>query len=325
MNERRAGARAESARLAPFPVAAALLWAAVTAGWWLFALAPLPPEQAWLLRARAVCFGALPNGLPETWGWMLLVLGPLSLAGFLFAVWGADLLASARWLARRAAGVLLLALLALGALLGAGAAAARVVSARRAETAALAPLGAGALPAGYPRGAERAPELGLGDQRGATVDLAALAGRPAVVTFAFAHCSTVCPVLVQTLRRALELAGEEAPSLVVVTLDPWRDTPGSLPAMTAAWRLDALPRAHVLSGPPDAVERVRAAWQVPAERNLATGEIVHPGLLFVLDADGRLAYRFLNPPPEWVAQALARLARERGGDRTRGRTERAAG
>ena len=166
-------------------------------------------------------------------------------------------------------------------------------------------------PLGYPRGVDPAPELALGDQNGATVDLAHLAGRPAVVTFAFAHCTTVCPVLVATLRRTFELRGADAPALVIVTLDPWRDTPGSLPTLAAGWGVDRLANAHVLSGEPAAVERVREAWQVPANRDTSTGMITHPGLVFVIDAQGRLAYRVLNPSPAWVVEALARLDRER--------------
>ncbi len=300
-----------NARLAPFPVASFLIWAAVTGLWWAFALAPLPDSEVWLLRARAVCFGSLPNGLPETWGWMLLVLGPLSMLGFLAAVWGGELRSSVRWLARRPSGAALLTLLALGTIGGAGAVAGRIASAHRLAATVAGVLPTDALPPDYPRGIDAAPELALLDQNGASIALAQLAGRPTVVTFAFAHCTTVCPVLVATLRRSFELRGADAPALVIVTLDPWRDTPGSLPTLAAGWGIDQLANAHVLSGAPEAVERVRESWQVPADRDASTGNITHPGLVFVIDAQGRLAYRFLNPSPAWVVEALARLDRER--------------
>ena len=85
-------------------------------------------------------------------------------------------------------------------------------------------------PPGYPRIDRAAPELGLVAQSGERVALASLRGRPALVTFAFAHCETVCPLVV---RQALEaqsrlraqvdsgtLAPERVPRVVVVTLDP---------------------------------------------------------------------------------------------------------
>jgi cytochrome oxidase Cu insertion factor (SCO1/SenC/PrrC family) len=120
----------------------------------------------------------------------------------------------------------------------------------------------------------------------------------------------MCPTLVTTLHRAEAALGDVAPAVVVVTLDPWRDTPGSLPTIVAGWGLDRLPRAHALSGEVAQVEAVRQSWGVSAERDLTTGEIVHPGLIFVVDGDGRLAYRFNNPPAEWLVEAVARLARE---------------
>ena len=54
-------------------------WFGITAGWWALAFAPLPAAEAWLAAARSVCFGTLPNGLPEPWGWMLLVLAPAAM------------------------------------------------------------------------------------------------------------------------------------------------------------------------------------------------------------------------------------------------------
>jgi len=298
------------ARLAPFATTAFTAWLAITATWWALAFAPLPAPAAWLARAREVCFGTLPNGLPDSWGWLLLVLGPLSMLGFLLAVWGRELAGSLGWLARRPDGLVLLlsvTLVAAAALVWVGG---RVAAARDLEET-FAPAAGSRLPEGYPRGFEPAPPLGLVDQSGATVDLASLAGRPALVTFAFAHCATVCPVLVATLQRTVEqLEGGAAPAVVVVTLDPWRDTPGSLPTLLEGWGLDRVANAHALSGEVAAVEAVRESWGVSARRDEKTGEIVHPGLVFVVDAEGRLAYRFANPPAEWLVAAVARLDRE---------------
>lgn len=297
-------------RFSPFAAAAFGGWLAVTAVWWALAFAPLPVPADWLAAARAACFGTLPNGLPDTWGWMLLVLGPLSMLGFLVAVWGREVVASLRWLARRPDGLLLLTVLLVATGGGAGWVGQRVAAVRDAGAAAVAVPAAEPLPEFYPRGVDPAPPLGLVDQAGATIELADLGGRPAFVTFAYGHCATMCPTLVTTLHRAEATLGAEAPAVVVVTLDPWRDTPGSLPSIVAGWGLDRLGRAHALSGAVAQVEAVRESWGVSAERDLQTGEIVHPGLIFVVDGAGRLAYRFNNPPPEWLVEAVARLDRD---------------
>lgn len=107
-------------------------WLAGTAAWWALALAPLPAPPEWLDRARAVRFGSPPGGLPDTWGWMLLALGPLSLAAFLFAVWGRDLSAWARRLAGTVPGAILLGAFALPPLLLAGWLAQRAAALERA-------------------------------------------------------------------------------------------------------------------------------------------------------------------------------------------------
>jgi cytochrome oxidase Cu insertion factor (SCO1/SenC/PrrC family) len=122
----------------------------------------------------------------------------------------------------------------------------------------------------------------------------------------FAHCQTLCPFIVATLKQG---APDDA-EILLVTLDPWRDTPSSLGAIAARWELPA--RFHVLSARGvDDVTRVAAAYGVTAARDERTGDITHPGLVFVIDRDGRLAYTFDNPPAAWIREAFGRLGRGR--------------
>lgn len=293
-----------------FALAALLLWLGVTVGWWVLAFAPLPVPPEWLDQARAVCFGSAPSGLPDTYGWVLLVLGPLSMLGFLLAVWGSELRSGLRRAARRSWGVALIVWIS-AFLLGGGLWVARRVAGARRVAAAYAPLAEQErLPDAYPRTFDAAPALGLVDQTGATVDLAALRGKTVLVSFAFAHCVTVCPVLIGTLHAAIEGLPAADMAVVVITLDPWRDTPGNLPAIAASWKLERMPNARVLSGEVGEVNAVLAAWGAGGNRDESTGEISHPGLIFVLDSKSRIAFRFLNPPRGWLIDAVARLQRE---------------
>lgn len=293
-------------RVDAFATAAFAAWLLVTLAWWALAFAPLPVPAEWLASARAVCFGATPDGLPDTWGWMLLVMGPLSLLAFLAAVWGRELLSSARFLAARTYGLVALVALAVGPLLGLLWVGERVAAARQVSS--YAP-GEEPLPETYPRSAQPAPPFSLVDQRGETVSLATFAGRPALVGFAYAHCQTVCPVVVSTLREADAALAGEVPVLLV-TLDPRRDTPGRLPALAAEWQLAAMGEARLVSGEVDAVESMLAAWNVPIARDEQTGEISHPALVYVLDGEGRLAYAFTNPPASWLVEAVRRIGRQ---------------
>jgi cytochrome oxidase Cu insertion factor (SCO1/SenC/PrrC family) len=284
---------------------ALIVWMGATLFWWAFAFAPLPPEPPpWLTAARQACFGAPASGLPDAAGWIMLVLAPAMLFGALVAVWGRDVGGVlARALASRwgRAG---LAVLVLTAGTEAIWVADRIATAARIERVELGPAAAAALPAEYPRATAPAPGFALVDQHGATVDPAHLRGRPIVLSFVFAHCATVCPMVVETLKRAT--AAPDPPVMLLVTLDPWRDRPSALAALAGRWQLP--PHAHVLSAARagDVVDVARA-YAVPFSRDEATGDITHPVLVFVIDREGRLAYTFNNPSADWITQALVRI------------------
>ncbi len=289
-----------------FPVWALGAWLAVTVGWWALAFAPLPAPEAWLARARAVCFGTLPNGLPDTWGWGALIVSPLAVLGILLAVWGRDIRDAAGRLAQRRVGLVTIALVAAIPFAGLLWVGQRVVEARSLGTVFDAQADYGPLPPEYPRGTDRAPALGLVDQTGELVSIESLEGRPTLITFAFGHCLTICPVVVNTVREAAEDPTIGEVRVVVVSLDPWRDTPSSLPTLLSAWKLDALDEAHVLSGEVDEVLEVLDAWNMPIQRDPKTGDIAHPGLVVVLAPDGTRAYSFNSPPTDWVVEAARR-------------------
>jgi cytochrome oxidase Cu insertion factor (SCO1/SenC/PrrC family) len=58
--------------------------------------------------------------------------------------------------------------------------------------------------------------------------------------------------------------------------------------MARQWSLED--DAHVLSGPPEIVERTLNAWRVPRVRNEKTGDISHPALIYVVSATGRISF-----------------------------------
>jgi protein SCO1/2 len=296
-------------RPSKLPACALVLWLGAALLWWGFAFLPVsstPPE--WLTAARAACFGSAEGGLPAPYGWALLVLGPASFLVGILALWGSELRASVRSVARSPLGASIFALIAV-AMIAEGV----WVSAKVRTGLAVAAWDAGAggapaLPATYPRQAAAAPDFALVDQDGERVSLGRFKGRPVLLTFVFAHCQTMCPLLVQHIKQA---APSTPPSeVVMITLDPWRDTPSSLAAIARRWDLPK--NFHVLSSASVAeVLSVVDAYRVPFERNEQSGDITHPGLVFLVDAEGRLAYTFNNPPPAWISEGLNRLATTR--------------
>lgn len=279
----------EHGRVSIFPLVALGAILVVTVAWWALALWPVrgaTPE--WLARTRAACFGIYDNGLPNAGGWVALIGSPLGMLGVLFAGWRREVVAGFRAVWRSSDGRLTLGAMALAGVLG-------VVG-----------LGIRASGEGSPeeffnahvatpeqRRLDRpAPPLELVDQTGAVITLDRFAGRPVLLTFAYAHCETVCPLLVHDVLGAQAELREtdpgRAPVALVVTLDPWRDTPSRLPAIAEAWGLGV--DAHVLSGSVADVEATLDAWGVNRRRDTRTGDITHPALVYVLDADGRIAF-----------------------------------
>lgn len=283
-----------------------MAWLVVGLWWWWFALAPLPettPE--WIQAARSTCFGSLPNGLPEGYGWLTLVGSPLLMLTALVFLWPQELIADFRRLKASAPGRgVLVALTILPAWLLLWGVQRVVTVTRDSASIFSANLEDSELPRDYPRGTQAAPPFVLVDQHGQTVTNQMLLGQKVILTFAFAHCQSVCPRLLATLDHALADT-RSRPALVVVTLDPWRDTPGALPGLAQTFRLG--PKDHVLSGPVEDVLRVIEAYKLPISRNPQNGDVNHPGMIFVLDSRGRLAYSFTDPPTAWIVQALERL------------------
>ena len=281
------------------------LWLTSTLGWWAFAFMPLPSSPpAWLMAARVACFGPMETGLPGAAGWMMLALAPLSFLLAIVVLWGSELPGSLRRATRGRLGQGMVAVLALAVIVEGAWVTQRVRAAWAIPAWGPDFLADAELPEAYPRQAAPAPPFTLVDQHGVAVSLVSLRGRPVVLTFVFAHCQTMCPFVVATLKRA---APGGAPMLLV-TLDPWRDTPSSLAGIARQWELPA--GFHVLSSRDVGdVRRVAEAYGVSAARDDKTGDIVHPGLVFLIDGAGRLAYTFNNPPADWVREGLQRLGR----------------
>lgn len=302
----------ETAAASFWPTGMLVLWVASTVLWWVFALLPVSaPGMEWLAVAQQACFGTQADGLPAFHGWMLLIGGPLSWLLAMTVAWGGDLIASLRRSARNAAGAALLAGLVLALALTGVWAGWRIGTAVGFSTALQAAF---EIPLeeereGYVRIDLPAPPFELVDQHGQRVALASLRGGVVWLTFLFGHCETLCPALVQRMNAAAAAPENFGARAVIVTLDPWRDTPGSLAAIAARWKV---PRGTlVLSGPVETVNRVLDDYRVARERDLRTGDIVHPGLVYVIDPAGRYFTVFTNPSSAALLSAAQRAAQRR--------------
>jgi cytochrome oxidase Cu insertion factor (SCO1/SenC/PrrC family) len=300
--------RLDRPRFERVPLLLFVAWLGVTLGWWGLAFVTVSPSTPeWLARTQYVCFGNLADGLPDTYGWARLILAPLGMLAPLLAVHGRGIGQGVRAAWRRPAGRLLVCVLVALTLVEGAWVGARIRTglAIDAERIAL-PSAPDGLPAAYPRLDRPAPDFRLVDQHGISVALGDLRGQVLYLTFAFAHCNATCPLTVRSMLQAARDSAGIGARPVVVTLDPWRDTPSALPGAAAQWGLEGL--GSVLSGTVPQVLGVLARYELPTQRDPNTGDIAHPALVYVIDRSGRIAYVLNNPPPAWIAEAGRRAA-----------------
>jgi len=142
------------------------------------------------------------------------------------------------------------------------------------------------LPSGL--AGKAAPHIRLDDARGGTFDTRSLAGRPYLVTFLYANCPDVCPLIGAQLRDTLAQLGRDARrvGVVAVSVDPRGDTPAAVRAWLKRQREPS--QFHYLLGTQRQLAPVWRAWyaapQIPGDP-----ESAHTAIVWVVDARGRLA------------------------------------
>jgi len=156
----------------------------------------------------------------------------------------------------------------------------------------------------------------LVDTKGAAVTEASLEGRYSLIFFGFTHCPDICPLTLQTVTRALEIAGAAADNVqpVFITLDPARDTPETMASYVANFH----PRMVGLTGTPEQVTAAAKAYKVYAAKSpikdaggAETGDysITHTGYIYLMDRAGKyLAHFDKDVAAEDIAARLRQLA-----------------
>lgn len=162
----------------------------------------------------------------------------------------------------------------------------------------------------WPAGARPAPDFALPDQSGRRTELASLRGRPLILAFMDSRCHQQCPLEGRALAAALSRTPPALrPVLLVVSVDPWADTPHSARAAIRRWGLAGMASWHWLLAPRARLARVWSAYRIEVRR--ARGDILHTDAIYLIDARGferaGMVYPFL---PTWIGDDLRAMARE---------------
>jgi len=140
--------------------------------------------------------------------------------------------------------------------------------------------------------------------------LAALAGRPTIITMIYGSCTTACPVLVNDARRIDRAVPESIRAdlqVLVISFDPVRDTPERMADYAEDYQVD-VDRWHFLHGDPVDI-RTLAAMLGIRYRDNGDGTFDHSNVIALLDAAGRIVERSegLARPVEPFLKALEKL------------------
>ena len=150
-------------------------------------------------------------------------------------------------------------------------------------------------------------DVPLVDQDGTALQFADGRGKPRVVSMFYTSCKYVCPLIIDTVlktERALPEAERGKLDVLLVSIDPDRDTPDALKRVadkrhldTPRWRLARTDKTHV--------RRLAAVLGIQYKQ-LEDREFSHSSALVLLDAQGRIVARsdrLGEADPEFVAAA----------------------
>ncbi len=148
----------------------------------------------------------------------------------------------------------------------------------------------------------------LVDQNGRPFTEADLKGKWHLVFFGYTHCPDVCPTTLNELSLALERLGEKRDQvgIVMITVDPERDTPDVLKSYIASF--DAPVTA--LSGTREQVAEAAKAYRAYSAKRPSAGgnyELDHSAVIYVMDPQGRFTATFT---PDTGADAVAERLRK---------------
>lgn len=137
-------------------------------------------------------------------------------------------------------------------------------------------------------------------------------GHPVLVTMFYGSCPMACPLLIDTMRsieRTASPADRERLRLLLISIDPERDTVAKLTEISAGRKLDAS-RWTLARTDAHSVRKIAAVLGIQY-RKLPDGSYNHSSIVTLLTADGEIAAQSSElgkADPELLA-ALAKMTR----------------
>ena len=142
------------------------------------------------------------------------------------------------------------------------------------------------------------PDFALVDHTGAPIGRDAFNGQWDLVFFGFTHCPDICPLTLQVLasaRQQLADAGHQPlPRIVLVSVDPERDTPEKLAQYIGYFGADNLG----ITGDLEALRELTSGIGIFFEKSSTHADnytVDHSAVVIVIDPDGKFSALFSTP------------------------------
>ncbi len=135
-------------------------------------------------------------------------------------------------------------------------------------------------------------DAALTSQAGVDHGLDVYRGHPVLITMFYGSCPATCPLIVDTLRATeRELSPRQRAGLrvLLISVDPQRDTPATLRALAESRRIDT--QRWTLARADAATVRSIAALLNVQYRQLPGGEFNHSTMIALLSPDGEIEAR----------------------------------
>ena len=148
------------------------------------------------------------------------------------------------------------------------------------------------------------PDVALIDQSGQPFTTQNLKGHPTLIFFGFTHCPDVCPTTLARLAQVVKAANMPDLKVLLVSVDPERDTPELLERYVHAFS----PDFGGLTGKPEEIQRLAREFGVAiAKVDMGGGEytVDHSAVVSLLNRRGQRVALFT--PPYEVAPVAADL------------------
>jgi len=149
------------------------------------------------------------------------------------------------------------------------------------------------------------PEFSLLAENGQPLTRADVRGQWSFVFFGFTHCPDICPTTLAKLadvrKRVADLPQEQQPQVLLVSVDPERDTPPVLSAYLKGFD----PSFRGITGSVENIDAFASALGVAHSKVPMGGDqymVDHTSVVMVIDPQGRRAAIF-SPPLEAAAIA----------------------